>query len=79
MLTKHNCMACHGMDKKIVGPGMTEIAKKYADRGDRAAYLAGKIVAGGAGVWGAIPMPAQTLPADEAQAIARWLAEGARK
>ena len=42
-------------------------------------YLLQKIQAGGSGVWGAIPMPAQTLPADDAKAIAQWLADGARK
>lgn len=76
---KHNCLACHGVDNKVVGPGLREVAKKYAGRTDAAAYLAHKIVAGGSGVWGAIPMPAQTLPADDAKAIAQWLADGAKK
>ncbi len=67
------------MDNKIVGPGFAEIAKKYADRADRADYLAGRIVAGGSGVWGAIPMPPQTLPAEDAKLIAEWLARGAKK
>ena len=77
--SKNNCTACHGMDNKIVGPGFGEIARKYADRADREAYLAGKIVAGGSGVWGAIPMPAQELPAERGKAIAAWLAAGAKK
>jgi cytochrome c len=67
------------MDTKLVGPGFVEIARKYADRADREAYLAEKIVAGGSGVWGSIPMPAQTLPADEVKTIAAWLAAGAPK
>jgi S-disulfanyl-L-cysteine oxidoreductase SoxD len=75
---QHNCLACHGLDNKVVGPGLREVAKKYASRADAAAYLAGKIKAGGSGVWGAIPMPAQTLPDADAAAIAKWLAEGAR-
>ncbi len=79
LLAQRACTACHGMDAKLVGPGFTEIARKYAGRADREAYLAGKIVAGGAGVWGAIPMPAQTLPPDEVKAIAAWLAAGAPK
>ena len=58
---------------------MRDIAKKYADRPDAVSYLAGKIKAGGAGVWGAIPMPPQTLSETEAKAIAQWLAEGAKK
>ncbi len=76
---KHTCTACHGMDNKIVGPGFTEIAKKYAGRADAEAYLAGKIKAGGQGVWGAIPMPAQALPEADARTLAQWLAAGARK
>lgn len=79
LLGKYACTACHGMDNKIVGPGFGEIARKYASRADREAYLAQKIVAGGAGVWGQIPMPAQNLPADDVKAIAVWLAQGARK
>lgn len=79
LLTQNNCMACHGMDNKIVGPGFAEVARKYADRADRAEYLTGKIRAGGSGVWGAIPMPAQTLSAEDAKAIATWLAAGAKK
>jgi cytochrome c len=79
VLAQRACTACHGMDNKIVGPGFAEIARKYAGRADREAYLAGKIVSGGSGVWGSIPMPAQTLPADEVKVIAAWLAAGAAK
>jgi S-disulfanyl-L-cysteine oxidoreductase SoxD len=75
---KHNCTACHGIDSKIVGPGFREVAGKYAGRGDAETYLAGKIKAGGQGIWGVIPMPAQALADSDAQAIAQWLAEGAR-
>ncbi|MCB2005879.1 MAG: c-type cytochrome, partial [Rhodoferax sp.] len=76
---KHACVACHGMDKKILGPGFQEIARKYAARADGLDYLAGKIKSGGAGVWGAVPMPAQTLAGSEAKQIAQWLMDGARK
>ena len=76
MLNKNNCTACHGMDKKIVGPGFTEIAKKHAGKVD---YLAGKIKAGGVGVWGQIPMPAQALPEADARKIAEWISKGASK
>ena len=70
---QHLCLTCHGIDNKVVGPALRDVARKYADRSDAAAYLAQKIRAGGAGVWGAIPMPAQTLPSADAQAIAQWL------
>jgi cytochrome c len=79
LATKHNCMACHGVANKIVGPAFTDVAKKHAARGDAVAYLTQKVLAGGSGVWGAIPMPAQTLPAADAQAIAQWLADGAKR
>jgi cytochrome c len=73
---KHTCTACHAADRKLVGPSWADIAKKHAGNAD---YLAGKIKSGGTGVWGAIPMPAQTLPEADAKAIAAWLAAGARK
>lgn len=76
LATRHYCMACHGMAQKLVGPTMSDIAKKYANQPD---YLAGKIRSGGSGVWGAIPMPAQTLPEADARTIAAWLAAGAKK
>jgi cytochrome c len=79
LLAKYTCTACHGMDNKVVGPGFAEVARKYAGRPDREAYLAGKIVAGGSGVWGSIPMPAQVVPDEDVRKIAAWLAQGARK
>ena len=79
LLNKYTCTACHGMDNKVVGPGFAEIARKYAAKADREAYLAQKVVAGGVGVWGQIPMPPQTLSETEAKAIASWLAQGAKK
>ncbi|MFM2274676.1 MAG: hypothetical protein RL211_548 [Pseudomonadota bacterium] len=76
LIQKNNCLACHAMDKKILGPGFTDIARKHAGKTE---YLAGKIKSGGAGVWGPVPMPAQTLTDPEARAIAAWLAAGAGK
>lgn len=76
---KHSCTACHGADTKIVGPGFREIAGKYAGRADAEAYLGGRIRSGGQGVWGAIPMPPQTLPEAELKAITAWLAGGTKK
>jgi cytochrome c len=76
LLNKHSCTACHGVDKKIVGPGFNEIAKKQSGKVD---YLAGKIKAGGAGVYGPIPMPAQSLPDADARRIAEWISKGASK
>ena len=75
---KLNCLACHGLDNKVVGPGLREVSKKYAGRGDAADYLAKKIVSGGSGTWGSVPMPPQSLPAADAKALAEWIATGAR-
>ena len=75
-LEKNACVACHGMEQKIVGPGFAEIARKYPGQQD---YLLGKIKSGGAGIWGSVPMPPQpNLSEDEAKAIAGWLAAGAK-
>jgi cytochrome c len=79
LLSKHNCTACHGVDRKVLGPSMQDVAKRYANRADRVEYLSGKIVGGAAGAWGAIPMPAQSLPKADAQALAQWVASGAAK
>jgi cytochrome c551/c552 len=77
-LTKtYSCVACHGVAARIVGPSFREIGKKYADRADAVTYLEGKIRSGGAGVWGDIPMPTQSLKAAEATTIAKWLMAGA--
>ena len=71
---KHSCTACHAVDKRLIGPSFNEIAKKHAGKDD---YLAGKIKAGSAGVWGPIPMPAQSLNETDAKTIAKWLSKGA--
>jgi cytochrome c len=75
---QHNCLTCHGVDAKVVGPGLREVAKKYAGRSDALSYLSEKIVAGGVGVWGPIPMPVQSLSGQDAKTIAQWLVEGAK-
>ncbi len=74
---KLNCLTCHGVDNKIVGPGFRQVAKKYAARSDTAAYLAQKIRAGGSGVWGQVPMPPQTASPEEVKTLAQWIADGA--
>jgi cytochrome c len=78
LLRKNVCVACHQVDGKLVGPSFRDVAAKYAGRGDAAQYLTGRIRAGGVGVWGAVPMPPQALSEADAQAIAAWLAAGAR-
>ena len=72
---KNNCTACHAAASRIVGPSWTEIADKHPGKAD---YIASKIRSGGSGVWGAIPMPPQTLSDAEVKLIASWLATGAK-
>jgi cytochrome c len=68
-----NCMACHAVDRKMVGPSYKDIAAKYANDSQAAAKLATKIQKGGSGVWGAIPMPANPqVSDDEAKKLAAW-------
>ena len=69
-----NCLSCHAVDKKLVGPSYKDVAAKYA--GDKTAVdkLATKIIKGGAGVWGPVPMPANTQVNDaEAKRLAAWV------
>ncbi len=58
LATAKNCMACHAVEKKLVGPSFKDIANKYAGNKAAADMLATKIITGGSGVWGAVPMPA---------------------
>ena len=71
---KKACMACHAVDKKLVGPAYKDVAAKYAGQKDAAAKLAEKIQKGGSGVWGAVPMPANPgVNAAEAKQLADWV------
>lgn len=70
---KKNCMACHAVDKKLVGPGYKEVAAKYAGQTDSVAKLAEKVMKGGAGVWGQVPMPANSVTAEEAKTLVTWV------
>ncbi len=73
------CMACHAVDKRVVGPGFAEIAAKYKAEAGIEAKLAAKVKAGGVGAWGAIPMPPNaSLTDDEVQGLVRWVLSGAR-
>lgn len=71
---KKNCMACHAVDKKVVGPAYQDVAAKYAGQKDAVDKLAAKVVKGGAGVWGPVPMPANTAVSDaEAKQLVTWI------
>lgn len=74
LATSKNCMACHAVDKKLVGPAFKDIAKKYAGDKSAEAKLADKIVKGGSGTWGPIPMPANPQVNEaEAKKLAAWV------
>ena len=71
---KNNCMVCHNIDKKLVGPAYKDVAAKYAGQKDAVDKLTQKVLKGGAGVWGPVPMPAnaQVTEAD-AKKIVQWV------
>lgn len=74
LATAKNCMACHAVEKKLVGPSYKDVANKYAGQGDAVNKLGAKIVKGGSGVWGPIPMPANNQVSEaEAQKLAAWI------
>lgn len=79
LLQKNACLACHGMETRLVGPAFRDIANKYKDRADAVAYLSGKIRSGGQGVWGAIPMPPTGLSDAESMQVAQWFKQGLGK
>lgn len=71
---KKNCMACHAMDKKLIGPSYKDVAAKYSGQKDASDKLAQKILKGGAGAWGAVPMPANPQVSEaEAKTLAAWV------
>lgn len=73
MMTKYNCQACHAVDKKLVGPGFKDIAKKYAGDKSAAEKLSQKVKTGGVGVWGQIPMPPNNVPDTERNEMVAWI------
>ena len=71
---KKNCMACHAVDKKVLGPAYKDVAAKYDGQKDAVDKLSAKVVKGGAGVWGNIPMPANPQVTDaEAKQLVQWI------
>jgi cytochrome c len=78
MIKKYNCVACHTIDKKLVGPAYKEVAAKYKGEAGAADKLVEKVKKGGSGVWGAIPMPPNpTVPDGDVRAMVDWILAGA--
>lgn len=71
---KYNCTACHAADKKMVGPSYKDVAAKYKGQADAVAKLSAKVKAGGAGVWGQIPMPPNAaVPDADLKTLVEWV------
>jgi cytochrome c len=71
---KHNCLACHQLDKKSVGPAYKDIAKKYKGQAGIEAKLAEKVKKGSAGVWGPVPMPPNAAAPDaDIKKLVDWI------
>ncbi len=68
-----NCMACHAIDKKVLGPGFKEVAAKYSGDKGAEAKLAAAITKGSSGKWGAMAMPPNAVSDAEAATLAKWV------
>jgi cytochrome c len=74
LATSKNCMACHAVDKKLVGPSYKDVAKKYASDKAAADMLVGKVIKGGSGTWGPVPMPANPQVSEaDAKKLVAWI------
>ena len=79
MATAKNCMACHAVEKKLVGPSYKDIATKYAGQADAVDKLANKVLKGGSGAWGPVPMPANAQVNDaDAKKLVAWILAGSK-
>lgn len=69
-----NCMTCHSVANKVVGPAFKDVAAKYAGQKDAEDKLTQKVLKGGSGTWGPVPMPANTQVSDaEARTLVKWV------
>ena len=73
LATKSKCMACHDVEKKKMGPTFKDMSAKYKDTKDADDMLEEGILKGVKGKWGKIPMPAQKISKDDAEALAKWI------
>jgi len=79
LANKSGCMACHGVNNKIVGPGYNEVIAKYKGQADAEERLIAKVKAGGQGVWGSIPMPPNAHISDaDLKTLVQWILSGAK-
>ncbi len=73
LATSKGCLACHSIDKKVVGPSYKDVAKKYKGDKGAEAKLVEKVMKGGSGVWGSTPMPANNVTKEEATKLVKWV------
>src|SRR5512142_1389095 len=73
LATDKGCTACHAVDKKVIGPAYKDVAKKYKGDTKAADILAAKVIKGGQGVWGPVPMPPNKVTEDEAKKLVAWV------
>ena len=73
LIKAKGCVACHAVDKKLVGPAYKDVAAKYAGQNDAVATLAAKVIKGGSGVWGPVPMPPNKVTDAEAKQMVEWI------
>jgi len=71
---KYNCLTCHAVDKKVIGPSYAEVAAKYKGDAGAEAKLIAKVKNGGSGAWGQIPMPPNaTVPDADIKTLVKWV------
>lgn len=76
---KSNCMSCHTVDKKLVGPAYKDVAAKYAGKADAVKMLSEKVKKGGKGAWGEVPMPPNAAVKDaDIETLVKWILAGAK-
>ncbi|RJG09371.1 c-type cytochrome [Massilia cavernae] len=73
LATSKNCMGCHALDKKVLGPAFRDVAAKYKGQKDAEAKMIASITKGSTGVWGPMAMPPNGVSATEAQVLAKWV------
>ncbi|MEZ5702834.1 MAG: c-type cytochrome [Burkholderiaceae bacterium] len=78
LAAKSACLACHAVDKKVVGPAYKDVAAKHQGQADALEKVAARIKSGGSGMYGPVPMPPQpALKDDELKLLAEWVLAGA--
>ena len=74
IIENSDCRTCHLIDEKNIGPAWRDVANKYADSANAVEYLSHKIINGGSGVWGQVPMAAHpTMPQEDAETLAKFV------